>query len=99
MSVLRACDPSGRVSPGRTSRDPSAGAELWPHLANPSEVVVHVRLAFVPVIALAAIAVPAASAAPKPVKLKPTCNVITDAKGDTFAARSQNNPPAGNPVF
>lgn len=58
-----------------------------------------IRLVLVPVVAVAALAAPVAQAAPK-AKVKPTCNTITDAKGDTFLTRTQNNPPNGaSPVF
>lgn len=45
------------------------------------------RLALVPVAALVALTAPVAVAA---TRLAPSCNTITDAKGDTFAARSQD---------
>lgn len=46
-----------------------------------------VRLALVPLLACVAGVVPVADAAPKP---KPACQIITDAKGDTFATRAQD---------
>ena len=54
------------------------------------------RLALVPVTALVALVAPAALAAPK---AAPVCNIITDPAGDTFAFRTQNDPPAGSPVY
>jgi hypothetical protein len=58
---------------------------------------VQARLALVPAIALIALVAPVADAAPK--KVAPVCNTITDPAGDTFAARSQNDPPAGSPTY
>jgi hypothetical protein len=58
-----------------------------------------VRTALIPLVALAALTAPSASAATKPAKVKPTCNTIADAKGDTFAARTQDAPPAGGPAY
>ena len=54
------------------------------------------RLALVPVAALVALVAPAAVAAPK---VAPSCNTITDPAGDTFAFRTQNDPPAGSPAY
>lgn len=53
-----------------------------------------VRLALVPLTALVAVVAPVADAAPKP---KPACQTITDAKGDTFAARAQDAQGAYGP--
>ncbi|MCU1673193.1 MAG: hypothetical protein JWN77_1306 [Frankiales bacterium] len=53
-----------------------------------------IRTALVPVVAVVALVAPAASAAPK---AKPTCNTITDPKGDTFAARAQDPQNAYGP--
>jgi hypothetical protein len=50
----------------------------------------HVRLALVPLVAAGALVAPMAEAAPKAPKAKPACMTITDPKGDTFAARSQD---------
>jgi hypothetical protein len=51
---------------------------------------VRIRTALVPVIALVAVAVPSASAAPKAPKAAPSCNTIKDPAGDTFVARTQD---------
>lgn len=48
------------------------------------------RTALVPVLALAVVAAPAATAAGKKPAKAPSCNTITDAAGDTFAVRSQD---------
>lgn len=50
------------------------------------------RLVLVPVLALAAVAATSAQAA-----AKPSCNTIRDAKGDTFAVRSQDGVAAYGP--
>ena len=52
------------------------------------------RLALVPVLALVALTAPVASAA---TKTAPSCNTITDPKGDTFAVRSQDGAGAYGP--
>jgi hypothetical protein len=45
-------------------------------------------------VALVALVTPAAHAA-----AKPACHIITDPAGDTFAVRTQNDPPAGDPHY
>lgn len=52
------------------------------------------RLALVPVVALVALAAPAAVAGPKVAK---ACNTITDPAGDTFAVRAQDGEGAYGP--
>jgi hypothetical protein len=55
---------------------------------------VQLRLALIPLAALVAGVAPVADAAPKP---KPTCQNISDAKGDTFAVRAQDTQGAYGP--
>lgn len=55
------------------------------------------RIALVPLVALVAVVAPTAQAAPAKPKVKPVCNTIQDAKGDTFAVRAQDAQAAYGP--